>query len=152
MCAELAMEITALNFPGSGTGAAAAGAGAGAAVGWPVSRLMGGGGGGGGGGGAGLRDGEARRGGEPQAWRVPASKLTTARLMQWWWMRRGGAALSCSMLPSAVRAAKVQKSPVLKEPVVPKETVIPFSRMIAAPEGVMGISPVLPAAPWSVMS
>src|SRR5258707_1302297 len=50
MCAEFAMEITALNLPGSGTGAAAAGAGAGAGAGtaadWPVSRLMGGGGGG----------------------------------------------------------------------------------------------------------
>ena len=52
----------------------------------------------------------------------------------------------------AVRAAKVQKSPVLKAPVVPKEMVIPFSRMMAAPEIGMGISPLLPAAPRSVMS
>src|SRR5258708_30252653 len=59
------------------------------------------------------------------------------------------------MLRWAVRVAKGQKSPVLKEPVSElrrKETVIPFSRMIAAPEVGVGISPVLPAAPRSVMS
>src|ERR1700722_19400542 len=60
-------------------------------------------------------------------------------------MPRGGAASRNSTVPSTERAAKTQKSPVLKfcAPANrPKVTVTPFSRVMAVDE--TGVSPVVP--------
>jgi hypothetical protein len=64
-------------------------------------------------------------------------------------MPRGGAWLRISTVPSAARAAKLQKSATLKLPNAElrlKATVTPFSSTRVVPGSGTGMAPVLPLA------